>query len=196
MDSSTELVFSHHLLTIINIMKKFPSVTATAQGIISYDNQGKQIVTRYANTYQMKSHFKPKHVQKTADDLEKVHLNMIQRQMFRRLMYGLKEYTPEQMASMSPSAITKIVDDYKKAKRALHVLKAKKFFYAETKLMNAIFPNMNIGAKDFDWYLDIPKNVTLRSLGISTAEVIDEFISRKLLPKNFHSITPENVQMP
>lgn len=177
-------------------MKKYPAVTATAQGIITYDNQGKQIVQRYETTYQLKSHFKPKHIQKTAEEVDKIHLNMIQRQMFRRLMYGLKEYSPEQMASMSPSAITQIVEDYKKAKRALHVLKAKKFYHAETKLMNAIFPNMNIGSKDFDWFLDIPKNVTLRSLGISTKQVIDEFISRKLLPKNFYSITPENVQMP
>ena len=106
------------------------------------------------------------------------------------------EYTPEQIAAMSPSSISKVVEDYKKAKRALHVLKAKKYFHAETKLMNALFPNQNIGSKDFDWYLDLPKNVTLRSLGIGTKQVIDEFISRKLLPKNFYSLSPENVSMP
>lgn len=176
-------------------MKKYPAVTATAQGIITYDKNGKQIVQRYESTYQAKSHFKPAHVQQTAADMEKIHLNMIQRQMFRRLMYGLKEYTPEQMASMSPNAITSIVEDYKKAKRALHVLKAKRFYHAETKLMNVIFPDMNIGTKDFDWYLDVPKNVTLRSLGITTKQVIDEFISRRLLPKNFYTITPENVPL-
>lgn len=176
-------------------MKKFPSVTATAQGIISYDNNGKQIVERYANTYQHKTTFKPKHIAKTAEDLEKIHLNLVQRQMFRRLMYGLKEFTPEQMSTMSPSAVVRIVEDYKKAKRALHVLKAKKFYQAETKLMNAIFPNMNIGSKDFDWYLDIPKNVTLRSLGITTKEVLDDFISRKLLPKNFFTLSSETVEL-
>lgn len=177
-------------------MKKPQTITATAQGIITYDNKGNQIVQRYDATYQKKSHYKPKHVQKTADDFDKIHLNLVQRQLFRRLMYGLKEYTPEQMATLSPSAITQIVEDYKKAKRALHVVKAKKYYHAETKLMNAIFPNMNIGSKDFDWYLDIPKNVTLRSLGITTKEVIDEFITRKLLPKNFFKINQETVQMP
>lgn len=176
-------------------MKKYPAVTATAQGIITYDKDGRQIVQRYDKTYQKKSDYKPSHVAQTASDIEKVHLNMIQRQMFRRLMYGLKEYTPDQMSAMSPSAITQIVEDYKKAKRALHVLKAKRYYYAETKLLNAIFPNANIGAKDFDWLIDVPKNVTLRSLGISTKEVIDEFIKRKLLPKNFYSITPQNVSL-
>jgi esterase/lipase len=177
-------------------MKKYPSITATAQGIITYDKNGKQIIQRYDNTYQKKSDFKPKHILETSENLEKIHLNMIQRQMFRRLMYGLKEYTPEQMASMSPTAITNIVEDYKKAKRALHVLKAKRHYQAETKLLNAIFPDMEIGTKDFDWYLDVSKHITLRSLGISTKEVIDEFITRRLLPKNFYTITPENVSMP
>ena len=177
-------------------MKKYPSITETAQGIISYDKDGNQVIQRYDKTYQKKSDFKPKHILQTSQDLEKIHLNIIQRQMFRRLMYGLKEYTPEQMAAMSPSVITNIVEDYKKAKRALHVLKAKRYYHAETKLLNAIFPNMEIGTKDFDWYLDVPKNVTLRSLGISTKEVIDEFINRRLLPKNFYAVTPENVSMP
>lgn len=178
-------------------MNKFQSITATAQGIISYDKDGKQIVQRYDRTFQASSaKNRTARIQTTAEDLQKIHLNLVQRQMYRRLMYGIKEYTPEQIASMSPSTISKIVEDYKKAKRALHVLKAKKYFAAETKLMNALFPNQNIGSKDFDWYLDIPKNVTLRSLGIGTKQVIDEFISRKLLPKNFYTINPENVSMP
>ncbi len=175
-------------------MKKFSSITATAQGIISYDKEGRQIVQRYDRTYQSaSSKNRTQRIQATMDEVEKIHLNLVQRQMYRRLMYGLKEYTPEQISAMSPATISKIVEDYKKAKRALHVLKAKKYFHAETKLMNALFPNANIGSKDFDWYLDLPKSVTLRSLSIGTKQVIDEFISRKLLPKNFYSINPETV---
>lgn len=176
-------------------MKKFTNITATAQGLVSYDNNGKVQMERYAKTFQSKSDYKPAHIQKTSTDLEKYHLNMVQRQMFRRLMYGLKEYAPEQIASLSPSTLSKIVEDYKKAKRALHIMKAKKYYHAETKLMNAIFPTFNIGSKDHDWFLELPKHVTLRSLGISTKEVIDEFIRRKLLPKNFHSITIQNVSL-
>lgn len=170
-------------------------ITATAQGLLTYDNNGKPQLERYTHKFQSKSDYKPKHIQQTSQDLEKIHLNMVQRQMFRRLMYGLKEYTPEQMATLSPSTISKIVEDYKKAKRALHIMKAKKYYYAETKLMNAIFPSMNLGSKDHDWFLELPKNVTLRSLGISTKEVIDEFVKRKLLPKNFYNITIQNVSI-
>lgn len=173
-------------------INKNPLVTATAQGIVTYDNNGNPIFERYSTKFQAKSDYKPKHIQQTSTDLEKIHLNMIQRQMFRRLMYGLKEYGPEQIACMSPSSISRIVEDYKKAKRALHILKAKKYYHAETKLLSAIFPHANLGQKDHDWFLELPKNVTLRSLGISTKEVIDEFIKRKLLPRNFYQLTPQN----
>lgn len=178
-------------------MKKYNAITATAQGLIAYDETGNGKMIRYDKMLaRVKAEVRPAHIQKTKDEIEKIHLNLIQRQMYRRLMYGLKEYTPEQVASFSPATLSRIVEDYKKAKRALHVLKAKKFYYAETMLINAIFPHAKVGEKDFDWFLELPKSVTLRSLGISTTEVIDEFIKRRLLPKNFHSLTLQNVELP
>lgn len=170
--------------------KKFQSITASAQGIYAVQNNGKVIIERYDKTYQSKSHHKPKHVQDTAD---KIHLNFVQREMYRRLMYGLKEYSPEQIAALSPASISKIVNDYNKASRALHVLKAKKLYKNETNLVNSIFSHVNIGEKDFDWLIELPKTATLKKLGITTREVINEFIKRKLLPKNFYELSPETV---
>jgi len=173
-------------------MKKIAIVCANAQGIISIDDNGRAKMERYDKIFQ--SAGRNNRVRKTAQrvETESLHLNIIQRQMFRRLMYGLKEYSPEQVAAFSPSALGRIVDDYKKAKRALHVLKAKKHFRIETKLINEIFRHCPIGEKDFDWFDPLPKNVTLRSLGISTKEVVDEFIRRRLLPKNFYSLTEQS----
>jgi hypothetical protein len=110
-------------------------------------------------------------------------------------MYGLKEYSPEQIAAMSPSALSRIVEDFKKAKRAIHIMKAKQYFRIETKLINEIFRHVKIGDKDYDWLDPLPKEVTLRSLGISTKEVIDEFIRRKLLPRNYYEITLESPKL-
>lgn len=176
-------------------MKNYSSITATAQGVIAYDLNGNAQMQRYEKTYQAKSAQKSPKVQATSVAIEKLHLNLIQRQMYRRLMYGLKEYAPEQVASMSPSIITKIVEDYKKAKRALHVLKAKTFYKNETNLIKAIFPHAHLGEKDHDWFLEIPKDITLKKLGISTQEVIEEFIRRRLLPKDFFSLTLQNANL-
>jgi hypothetical protein len=176
-------------------MKKFNSITATSQGYVTYDENGKARMMRYEDTYQAKAEKRSKNITKTKERIEKLHLNLIQRQMYRRLMYGLKEYTPEQVASFSPQTIEKIVDDYKRTKRYLHILKAKKLYTGETKIINSIFPHAKIGTKDYDWFLDLPKSATLRSLGISTKEVISELIRRKLLPRNFFELTPQTVKL-
>lgn len=172
--------------------KSFQSISANAQGILAVDKNGKVIIQRYEKTYQSRSSNKPKHVQDTSD---RIHLNFVQRQMYRRLMYGLKEYSPEQIAALSPSSINKIVNDYNKASRTLHVMKAKKLYKNETNLVNSIFSHVNIGEKDFDWLIELPKSATLKKLGITTREVINEFIKRKLLPKNFYDLSPETVQL-
>lgn len=175
-------------------MKNKPLASATAQGVVTFDKNGNRVVPAYEKTFQAKSHYKPHHIAQMHANMEKIHLNHAQRAMYRRLMYGLKEYAPEEIAALSPSAISKIVTDYKRAKRVLHVMKAKKYYQAENKLLNSIFTTKT-GDKDYDWYLELPKTATLRSLGISTKEVIDEFIRRRLLPRHFFSINPENVSL-
>jgi urease gamma subunit len=175
-------------------MQKFASITATAQGYVAYDLNGQAVMFKYDKLVQNKN-TRSNRVKVTQEEIEKIHLNMVQRSMYRRLMYGLKEYAPEQVASFSPSTLSKIVDDYKKAKQYLHILKSKKLFSPETMLMNALFPHAKIGEKDFDWFLDLPKTATLRNLGITTRDVIDEFIRRKLLPKNFYELQTQ-IQLP
>ena len=173
-------------------MKKNPSITATAQGVVTYDKNGKPHLQKYANTYQARSAYKNKRVQQTA---ERIHFNLIQRQMYRRLMYGLKEYSPEQIAAMTPSVISQVVMDYQKASRILQVMKAKVFYKNETSLINSIFPHAKIGERDKDWQVELPKSATLKKLGIGTKEIVDEFIKRRLLPRNFLSITPETIEL-
>lgn len=175
-------------------MQKFASITATAQGYVAYDFSGQARMFKYDKLVQNKN-TRSNRVKVTQEEIEKIHLNMVQRNMYRRLMYGLKEYSPEQVASFSPSTLSRIVADYKKAKQYLHIMKAKKLFGPETMIMNALFPHAKIGEKDFDWFLDLPKTATLRNLGITTREVIDEFVRRKLLPKNFYELETQ-IQLP
>jgi hypothetical protein len=173
-------------------MKNKTSITATSQGIVAIDKNGRMNLQKYADTYQSKSDFKNKKVQETAD---RIHLNLIQRQMYRRLMYGLKEYSPAQIAAMTPSSISQVVNDYQKSTKVLHVMKAKVYYRKETNLVKSIFPHARIGERDFDWLMALPKTATLKKLGISTKDIIDEFIKRKLLPKNFLTISSENIEL-
>ena len=122
--------------------------------------------------------------------VEKLELNNVQRQMYRRLMYGLNNYSQQERAEMPTNVLAKIIRDYQKAQKILHVMKAKVFYAAETKLFNAIFTNENqqVKDRDTDWMLPIPKEATLNKLGITPKMIVDEFIKRKLLPKNFYEL--------
>lgn len=122
--------------------------------------------------------------------VEKLELNNVQRQMYRRLMYGLNNYSQQERAEMPTNVLAKIIRDYQKAQKILHVMKAKMFYAAETKLFNAIFTNENqqVKDRDTDWMLPIPKEATLNKLNITPKMIVDEFIKRKLLPKNFYEL--------
>lgn len=173
-------------------MKKTSTITATIQGIIVNDKDGKQVFRKYEDLYQKKALVKSK---KATETSEKIHLNVVQRQMYRKLMYGLKEYTPQQLAGMNHNTIYKIVADHQKATKALQILKAKKYYKNETNMINAIFPNAKIGRKDMDWLIPLPKKATLKKLGITTQTIIDEFIKRNLLPSNFLKLTTAKIEL-
>lgn len=173
-------------------MKQFEKAvvaTATAKGIVYHTNPQKTIKYKRVKDLTVKENLPKK------EEPGKIYLNMVQRQMYRRLMYGMNEYDKKQILAMSDNAIKRVEEDYKKAKRAIHILKAKKCFHAETKLISVIFSKHNIGKYDYDWFLDLPKGYTLRKLGITTKDVIDDFIQRKLLPKNFYELNADTIKL-
>ena len=116
---------------------------------------------------------------------DKLSLNSIQLDLYEKVMKGYNAYSKEELDSMSKTSKQIIKNKYESAKRAIHVLKSKKICEAETNLLNIIFPQAKIGVHDYDWYLDLPKDLTLRKLNISKRNVIYELIERRLLPFNF-----------
>lgn len=165
------------------------TITATQNGIIKYNNNQPQFI-RYDKTYQSKVKEKKNYSKRVQNSMESVELNIIQRQMYRRLIYGLRDFSEEQIKAMSPGTKYKIIVDYSKAKECLTIMKAKKIYKAETMLLNAIFP-LKTGDRDKDWLLPIPKEYTLRKLGISVKDIINSFINKNLLPKNFFELSTE-----
>jgi hypothetical protein len=183
-------------------MSRFQSVTATASGLVYIYENGKSRFESYEKkkpVIQIKTgKFKnTKLAQKRPKARETYHLNMVQRQMYRRIMYGLKEFSPEQIAVMGAKIEKQIISDYTNAKKYLHILKAKKKYAVETKLINAMFQHIgDIGRHDSEWLLEIDKKYTLTNLGIGVREIADEFIRRKLLPRNFHRLDNSIIRIP
>ena len=173
-------------------MKKISTITATKQGIIVNEKNGKKYFKKYEDSYHKKSLHKNKKVNNT---VERIHLNELQRSLYRKLMYGLKEYSKEELSIMNHKTIHKVVINHEKALRFLHILKAKKYYKNETNVINAIFPNAKIGEADSEWLIPLPKKITLKKLGISTKTVIEEFIKRSLLPPDFLKLSTSKIDL-
>jgi hypothetical protein len=169
--------------------------TEKSSQFISYDKSAQQRLQR-DNTRQFRA------------TQESLHLNPIQRKMYRQVMYGLKELSPEQAAVMSPISLERIARDHERANKVLQILKARVYYdryhAAEIKLLNAIFSYgygrtgkvfSPIGSKHSDNMVKLPASATLNKLGISTRQVIQEFISANLLPQNFMQLSPQTLNL-
>jgi hypothetical protein len=195
-------------------MSKYISITATAQGLVSITENSsrfQQYETRHERTAQRRSeqgNRRQFHAIQEGRERESLHLNPIQRTLYRRLMYGLKEFSPEQVAAMSPRSIERIAHDHSRAEKLLQALKSRtyyqRYFAAETKLLNSIFSEAYkargrefapIGEKFSDNMGKLPDSATLNKLGISTARIVGEFMEKGLLPANFLQLTPDRLSL-
>jgi hypothetical protein len=157
------------------------TISATSKGIcIIYEN-GKSSFIQYSeelNTSRVQNNY--------------FEMNEIQRNMYRRLMYGINSYTSEEINTMSEIIKYNIAKDHKKAVNVINKLKYDKFFGAYNKLLAVIFPHVKL-----DYYKDgqdIP-TPSLKELKINTVNIIDAWINEKLLPLNFYSLNEETISL-
>jgi hypothetical protein len=167
-------------------MSNTKSITATAQGLnIYYERTQQTTQVKYEKLYQNQRN-------NSTNRHNGLHLNPIQRNMYRRVMYGLGEFTPEQLQTMDKVTKTAIEADHNRAKRAIEKLKYDMTYAPVDKLFNAIFPHVKIGSKTYDHHVSLP---SLRELRISTETVCQTLINAGLLPTNFFGLTPEKLAL-
>jgi hypothetical protein len=170
-------------------MNNIKSISAKAHGVeIYYEHSKKTVTVPYDKSlFQNKSQDIRKEVR------QGFYMNPIQRNMYRRLMYGLKDYTQAEIASMDKYTQEAISRDYEAAKAVVHKLKYEEYYAPVDKLFNAIFPNAKIGSRPSDiLYAELP---SLKDLKITTKKVCQSLMNAGLLPRNFFSITPETLAL-
>lgn len=168
-------------------MSNIKSITATAQGLNIFYERTRQLTTvKYDKSlYQNQRN-------NSQNRFGGLHLNTVQRSMYRRVMYGLGDYTPEQIQEMDKVTRQAIETDHKRAKTAIDKMKYELTYAPVDKLFNAIFPHVQIGTKTYDFHVSLP---SLRELRIGTKEVCETLIKAGLLPQNFFSITTESLAL-
>lgn len=121
--------------------------------------------------------------------------NNLQLKLYKTLVYGLNSFSEEELECLSEEAKEKIKKDHKTASITIQIMKCKVLYKSDIKLLSLIFPHLNLGTIDEDWIMPVPRNQTLDRLGITVKDVTDEFIKRKLLPKDFYDIKYKSIKL-
>jgi DNA-binding XRE family transcriptional regulator len=161
------------------------TITAAAKGIaINYQDTGKSSFIPYS--------------QQNLAEKQKVNVNSfiqmneIQRSMYRRLLYGTKAYTADQLESMSQTTIIQIEKDHYRATEVINKLKYDRMYGAYNKLLSVIFPQVELCYYKDGKHTPMP---SLKELKIRTNDIVNAWIENKLLPLNFLSLNTETVQL-
>lgn len=161
------------------------TITATTKGIaINYQDTGKSSFIPYE---------KELYNNQSSDNNGKYReLNPMQRSMFCRLMYGIKNYNHDELSSMSESLIFTIKKEHYRATDVLNQLKYERYYGAYNKLLKTIFPQIELNYFKDGKYAEMP---TLKELKITTDDIIKVWIDNKLLPLNFYSIQADELSL-
>jgi hypothetical protein len=158
------------------------TITATRTGIaINYENG--------------KSNFIPynkEEVHNSSNTKRYFQMNEIQRNMYRRLMYGLASFTSEEISSLDQPTLFKIKNEHIRATDVVNELKYTKYYGAYNKLLAVIFPHVELDYRKDGKYAEMP---TLRELKITTSDIVNAWINNKLLPLNFYCLNEETIKL-
>ena len=105
-----------------------------------------------------------------------------QNELYNRLLFGLKAYTPEELYAMNSNKKSRISVVYKKAQKTINLYKQEK--------LNALSQNV---FSLFDKLKSTPVEtdpsffctLSFKQLAIKKEDLVSLFISNKLLPANF-----------
>lgn len=105
-----------------------------------------------------------------------------QNELYNRLLYGLKCYTPEELYAMNSNKKKRITMVHKKAQTAINIYKQEKLNSISQKILG-LFTNIKSAPIETDPSFFC--TLSFKDLGIEKEDLINLFINRKLLPANF-----------
>jgi hypothetical protein len=108
--------------------------------------------------------------------------------LYKRAMFGMKMYTPEEIKTMHPQKRERVAKVHKRAQHELNVWKQEKVIAFTNKIMS-VFTRSSI-AKDMVNLYSKPdptfvSKMSFKDLGVSKEDVITHLLKKKILPNDF-----------
>jgi len=118
--------------------------------------------------------------------------NQYQNFLYKRALFGLRMYSPEEIQQMTDVRRSRIVKLHKKAQKVLNLYKQETVNTFTNNLFIKLFPNSPItkalvGELNFTDSEYVNK-MDFKVLGISKECIINRLIKEKILPKNFYEL--------
>jgi hypothetical protein len=133
----------------------------------------------------------PGHKQKMV--YEKDEFNAQQNFLYKRVLFGLSVYSPEELAKMHWDKKKRIQKVHERAQNVLNIWKHQLTNQWTADLLGNLFWNSSFVKEYSEKFVnDIDptyiSNLEFKSLGVSKKEVINKLIEEKVLPYNFYQL--------
>jgi hypothetical protein len=118
--------------------------------------------------------------------------NQYQNFLYKRALFGLKIYTPEELDAMKKEKRARINKIQRKTQKTLNVYKQEIVNSLTNNIFQRYFPNSPItrallGEFNFTDY-EYVNTLDFKALGIGKEHIVNRLIREKILPKNFYEL--------
>jgi len=118
--------------------------------------------------------------------------NQYQNFLYKRALFGLKMYSPEEIAAMTDARKSRILKLHRRSQRVLNIYKQEIVNKFTNNLFTKLFPNSTItkaliGELNYTDPEFINK-MDFKTLGVSKIDIVNRLIIEKILPKNFYDL--------
>lgn len=168
-------------------MKSEKSISANSKGlIVSYGDLNKIGFVKYevVEKIQLSGNTKYQEMVK--------YFTPQQKDLYQKVVYGFKAYTPEEISSMSEKTKINVTVTYTKAQRILTRWKQDILFSNVNNILALLFPKSKIVKQliETTGYTEEDKEnfISFKQLGISQEKIAEKLIEFGLLPKNFFQL--------
>lgn len=130
---------------------------------------------------------------KLTQKFEKDAFNSYQNFLYKRAMFGLSVYSPEELSTMNADKKQRVAKVHQRCQLVLNLWKQQITNHLTNKIFERIFPKSEFSKLFYVKYKDATDpdfvNVlSFKDLGITKEIIVDKLIREGILPKNFYSL--------
>jgi len=120
--------------------------------------------------------------------------NATQNFLYKRAMFGLSVYSPEEVEKMNFDKKKRIIKVHKRCQGILNIWKQRLCNEYTNRIFETFFPNTEMGKFFYVTHCDtvdpsFMNTLNFKDMGISKQVIVEKLIIEGILPKNFHSLT-------